>query len=196
MDRTAQVIHLDTFLSSVFRCLPLSIFLGPDRRMIYCKDDSQREHFMEWAGSTVVVVTSYAIYQLLCRRLLCPITRQNSCPTIWILCDDHPSISAPYSFKYLLPTICHCSLSTLEMNQALPFHFTLDPSEDDAPTRTITDPTSYLDLSPTSSESMHHDSGSSQSSLSKAFQEAFFATRSRVLKVSGVCGSTSLTELT
>jgi hypothetical protein len=79
--------------------------------------------------------------------------------------------------------------------------FTLDHSasifnEDDAPTRTITDPTSYLDLSPTLSESIDHVTGSSQFSLPKAFQEPFFATRSRVLKVSGVCGIPSLTHLT
>ena len=83
------------------------------------------------------------------------------------------------------------------MHQAF---FTLDHSgsilnEDDAPTGTITDPTSYLDLSPTSSESIDHVTGSSQSSLLKSFQ-AFFATRSRVLKVSGVRGITSLTLLT
>ena len=81
------------------------------------------------------------------------------------------------------------------MHQAF---FTLDHSvsifnEDDAPTGTITDPTSYF--SPTSSESIDHGTGSSQSSLPIAFQ-AFFATRSRVLKVSGVCGFTSLTLLT
>ena len=79
--------------------------------------------------------------------------------------------------------------------------FTLDHSpsilnEDDAPTGTITDPTSYyLHLSHTSSESIDHLTASSQSSLSKPFH-AFFATRSRVLKVSGVCGITSLTLLT
>jgi hypothetical protein len=68
---------------------------------------------------------------------------------------------------------------------------TLDHSAsilDDAPTRTIT----YLHLSPTSSDTV---TGSSQPSLPKAFQ-AFFATRSRVLMVSGVCGITSLTLLT
>ncbi|KAF8797750.1 hypothetical protein BYT27DRAFT_7124896 [Phlegmacium glaucopus] len=54
----------------------------------------------------------------------------------------------------------------------------LPSHSDDAP-----DAGSYLDLSPTSSGSSDHDPGSSQSSLPKAFHEAFFATRSRVLKL-------------
>jgi hypothetical protein len=63
--------------------------------------------------------------------------------------------------------------------------------DDDAPTGPIT--YTFIQGSPTSSGNDEHESGSSQSSLAKAFQEAFFATRSRVLKVSGVCGITSLT---
>lgn len=129
--------------------------------------------------------------------------------SIPVIGDDQPIDIRSVAFLLRLQisrcpftTISHCSLSTLEMHHAF---FTIDHSgsildEDDAPTGSITDPTSYLDLSPTSSESIDHGklhaTGSSQSSLPKAFQEAFFATRSRVLKVSGVCGITILTHLT
>ena len=84
------------------------------------------------------------------------------------------------------------------MHGTLPYSHgvTFNLNDDDAPIGAITDARLYLDLSLTSSESTDHDPVSSQSSLSKAFQHAFFATRSRVLKVCGVCGIASLTRLT
>ena len=154
------------------------------------------------AGSTVAVVTT-----LLRRGLLCRITRQNLCPTFWVRFQSLATINSIdiRSVAFLLRLqISHCLFTS---SPIVPFQprmyqafFNLDHSaailnEDDAPTRTITDPTSYLDLSPTSSESIDHVTVSSQSTLPKPFQ-AFFATRSRVLKVSGVCGITSLTLLT
>ena len=124
--------------------------------------------------------------------------------SISVFGDDQQAIDIRSVAFFLRLQISRCLLPSSivpfppRMHKAV---FTLDHSpsilnEDDAPTGTITDPTSYyLHLSPTSSESIDHLTGSSQSSLPKPFQ-AFFATRSRVLKVSGVCGITSLTLLT
>jgi len=143
------------------------------------------------------------IYQLLCSDLLCPnLTRQIPCPTLLIRFQSlrrsshryPPFLSTPPSSfvtnnLYLPPPM----LTTLSHSPSSLRALQITPS-DDAPDVFL--PRPYLDLSPTSSGSSDHDSGSSQSSLPKAFHEAFFTTRSRVLKVSGVFGITSLTPLT
>lgn len=76
--------------------------------VIYCKDDSQEKR-----GGIHCICSYYllVIYQLLCRGLLCPITRQNLCPTFWVRFQslatiNKPSISAQLpsfsAFKYLV----------------------------------------------------------------------------------------------